>query len=99
MSDQRIPESLVARIRKLLALAGNNSNENEATLAAAKAQELLAAYNLEMSELGDEQPSEDAGREKSNAFEAATADWQVTLMAALADANFCLHWTETKVDW
>jgi hypothetical protein len=91
--SQSIPESVVSRVRKLLALAGNNSNENEAQAAAAKAQAILAEYNLEISQIGDAEPSADATREKDVGSVAATADWQVTLMAALAEANFCLHWT------
>lgn len=90
--SQAIPESVVNRIKKLLALAGNNSNEHESTAAAEKAQSLLQEYNLELSQVGDAEPAADAGREKISDI-AATADWQVTLMAAIAENNFCTHWT------
>jgi hypothetical protein len=43
-------ESLIKRIKKLMALS-KSSNENEAAAAAAKAQELLIKYNVEMSEV------------------------------------------------
>jgi len=43
-------KDIIEKIQKLLALA-NSSNENEAKLAAAKAQELLIKYNLSMSQI------------------------------------------------
>jgi hypothetical protein len=94
VSQTAVPESVIARVRKLLALAGNNSNENEANAAALKAQAILAEYNLEMSSIDDSEPaSVDATREKDEGSIAATSDWQVTLMKAVAEANFCAHWT------
>jgi hypothetical protein len=97
--SQSIPESVVVRIRKLLALANDGrGNANEAEVASQKAQALLAEYNLEMSQIGENEPnsqtSEDAAREKTTGFDAATADWQVTLMAAIAQNNFCMHWVQ-----
>jgi len=44
-------EKIIERIRKLLALAGNNPNEAEAALAMEKAQAELALHNLSMSEV------------------------------------------------
>lgn len=67
MSDQVIPASVVARVRKLLNLAGNNSNENEASSAASKAQEIMAEFNISLSEIGQESSvsaTGDAAREK-----------------------------------
>ena len=45
MSEQEI----MNKVQKLLALAGNNPNENEAQAAYAKAQAIIAEYNLDMS--------------------------------------------------
>jgi hypothetical protein len=45
-----VKNSIIEKIQKLLALA-TSSNENEAALAAAKAQELLVKYNLNMNEV------------------------------------------------
>lgn len=42
--------TILAKVQKLLALAGNNPNENEANAAYAKAQALIAEYNLDMSQ-------------------------------------------------
>ena len=43
------------KVNKLLALAGNNPSEAEANAADAKAQKLIAEYNLDMSEFSDEE--------------------------------------------
>ncbi len=50
-SDINVPVSIVERIKKLLALAGNNSNPNEAAAAAARAAELMQQYKLEEAQL------------------------------------------------
>lgn len=47
MTDSKIAD----KIEKLLALANNNPNENEAKLALLKAQKLMAEYNIELSSL------------------------------------------------
>lgn len=41
---------MLEKVRKLLALAGNNPSEEEAQAADLKAQELIARYNLDMSQ-------------------------------------------------
>lgn len=41
---------MLEKVKKLLALAGNNPSEEEAQAAALKAQELIAQYNLDISE-------------------------------------------------
>lgn len=46
-------EQLMEKVKKLLALAGNNPNENEAKAAMLKAQKLISEYNLDMNEMGD----------------------------------------------
>lgn len=46
-------EKVMDKIRKLLALANNNPNENEAMAAALKAQKLMAEYNIELDQLED----------------------------------------------
>lgn len=44
--------NIIRKIEALLALASNNSNSNEAFAAAAKAQELIAKYNIQIEQLG-----------------------------------------------
>ncbi len=46
---------MLDKVQKLLALAGNNPSEEEAKLAAKKAQELIAQYNLNLSDLSSEE--------------------------------------------
>lgn len=46
--------NIADKIQKLLALAGNNSNESEAKAALLKAQELMAQYNIDMDGLHQE---------------------------------------------
>lgn len=47
-------EKMLGKVQKLLALAGNNPSDEEAKAAALKAQQLIAQYNLDMSQaVGD----------------------------------------------
>ena len=48
-------EKMVDRVKKLLALAGNNPSEEEAKLALMRANALIAKYNLDLSEETGEQ--------------------------------------------
>lgn len=94
MSETAAPSAtIVARIQKLLALAGNNPNENEAAAAAAKVQELLASYNLDMN---DVQRTEE-GRTKTLHSRSAMYPFQQVLMRTLAANNFCLHFVDTSI--
>lgn len=47
-------EQLMNKVNKLLALAGNNPSQEEANAAYAKAQKLIAEYNLNMDEYSDD---------------------------------------------
>lgn len=60
MSNEKV-EQILDKVKKILALAGNNPSEEEAKSAALKAQELLAKYNLSMADIGDD---EDAPKEQ-----------------------------------
>lgn len=50
-------EKIISRIEKLLALAGNNPSAEEAQEAMMKAQEMMAKYNLDLSQMNN--PSSD----------------------------------------
>lgn len=89
------------KIRKLMALAGNNPSEAEAAAAMAKAQELLASYNLDMAQL--DQSTATADRDKRDAMgggvrlkqkveRSAMFVFQRQLWQALAETNFCVYW-------
>lgn len=87
-------QNIIAKIQKLLAL-GQSSNEAEATLAMARAQELLAKYNLEYAQVADAHVAGgtvEEKREKTRISRSAKYAWQVQLWKAIAEANFCWHW-------
>src|ERR1022692_3485341 len=93
-------DPIISRIKKLLNLA-QSPCEAEATLAMARAQELLAAHNLDYAQVKDtelfsNQPEEK--REKAQVNRSAKYQWQVDLWAAIAEANFCWHWVGNVVD-
>lgn len=98
MSD--VNDRLIEKIRKLLALSRNNSNENEASAAAAKVHELLASHNIEMAQLESDTPnSTDAleRRERTPHDRSAMYNYQRSLMETVAETNFCMYFL-TEVD-
>lgn len=82
----------VSTIEKLLRLAGNNPNEMEATSALAKAQELLATYNLDMAVI--EQNSGGKGKRSDEQIAGGMHKYQRQLWAHIARLNFCMYWTQ-----
>lgn len=92
MSNQNIVE----RIRKLLRLS-KSPNENEALAAAAKAQELLAAYNLDMADIGD--TSHQDMFEIDDGYVTASQPWRRVIAANVAVLYFCDHFYEFNRKW
>ena len=83
-------EAVIAKVRKLLAMAQGNANEHEAALAAEKAQELLEAYNLDMAVLNKQENKHSARKdEKRNG---GLYKWQRELWNAVATINFCKYY-------
>jgi len=82
-------DAVIAKVRKLLALAGNNTNEAEAASAAQKAQDLLEAYNLDMATV-NEQTKTFAVREDTRTG-GGLYKWQRALWYATATLNFCRY--------
>lgn len=89
-----IPAEVLDRIRKLMRLAGNNPNANEAALATAKAQELMLRWRLDSATISlDEEPSaepvegyydhEPVGGGKR------VASWRARLFTILCNNNAC----------
>ena len=54
MKSTMTKDQLMAKVQKLLALAGNNPSQEEANAAFLKAQKLIAQYNLNMDEFSEE---------------------------------------------
>lgn len=97
--DKHIDDSVVRKIQLLLNLGQHSSaNEHEAAIAMAKAQELLAQYNLELHEVqgqkvkGGTAEREPEKREKTKIDRSAMYGWQRELCKAIAEANFCFYW-------
>lgn len=87
-------ENIARRIQKLLALAGNNTNENEATAAAEKAMALAAEHGLELAQLevkAETNVTPGGKREKRSHDRAAMYKYQQTLMRAVAETHFCVY--------
>lgn len=82
--------AIIEKVRKLLALAGNNDNEHQAAAASAKAMELLAAYNLDMAVVTT--ASGPAQRQDKKTRGGLYA-WQRQIWEASARLNFCLYWS------
>lgn len=78
-------EKIIDLIRKCLALS-KSSNEHEASLALAKAQELLEKYNLSMAEVSIEQNKTPDLIKGKISFEER---WQSLLIHNIARLNFC----------
>lgn len=81
-------EKLAARIRKLLALAGNNPSETEAAAALERASELMAEHNLTMAHI-DALGSGDERLEDTHRSEHPRQTWARTIWGSVADLNFC----------
>lgn len=79
------PEKVLDLIRRLLALS-TSSNEHEAGLAAAKAQELLLKHNLEMSQIHQEEGNE---VERWDFKTSVIEPWLDLLCSAVSRANLC----------
>ena len=85
---------LYDKIAKLLQLASKNTNKEEAASAAAKAQELLTTYNLDVSFLEQQQGRVDGKREEAK-VSGGFYKFQRELYGAVAEMNFCMYFTET----
>lgn len=96
--DQDLTEEqvkIVQKVEKLLALANRKKgNEAEAAAAAAKAQEMLAAYNIDMAMV--EQGSGTSGKREEQKMAGGVYLYQRDLWRAVAELNFCLYWTSSR---
>lgn len=82
-------EKILSKIKNLLDLANNNSNENEAMAAALKAQELMAKYNIDSSAIDtDESEKELFHATYNDTGKHEMKKWKVTLSNIIA-RNFC----------
>jgi len=84
-------EEVLSKVRKLFELS-NSPNENEAALAAVKARELLARYNLSIADLPtDDSSSPLAPTEVSVRVGKAVRSWVKGLLLHVAEGFDCQH--------
>ena len=89
-------ESVLKRIQKLLKMSTENgASENEAMLAADKAQKLLQEHNLSISDLKDEDQVEPMDSED---VEVDRDLWKGYIRGATAKLYFCKTYTTMKLD-
>lgn len=89
MNDD-VKKKMLERVRKLLALS-TSSNENEAAIAAGKAQAILAEYNISMSEVGNihQDDDDDIIIDKMDAIR--MKPWRRPLAQSVAQMYFCTY--------
>lgn len=102
MSQQeQISDNVFRKIQLLLKLAERTEgNEVEAAAAMAKAQDILAQYNLDLATVQDKvvaggtntPEDEMAKRDYARIRRSAMYNWQRNLVKALAEANYCRYW-------
>lgn len=85
MIDQRDMAPILEKVKKLLALS-TSSNPHESALATAKAQELIAQYNLELSQVQVDNP---VSSYKSQDITTGRRVWRRQLLYIIAKYNFC----------
>lgn len=90
-----VPQNVIDRILKLVALSneGSGATEAEAANAANRATEMLQRYGLSIAEIeaaGGKTP-EGGQREKQVVQRGAMYKWQKSLMESIAEANFCFY--------
>jgi hypothetical protein len=86
-------EAIIEKIKKLLRLA-KSSNEHEAALAAARAQELLAKHNLDESEFSDRELPKEAAISYTDTVK-KPASWVYLLASSVAGAFDCGYFFRT----
>jgi uncharacterized protein DUF2786 len=85
-------DKIADRIRKLLALAGNNSSEAEAAAAMDRAMALMTEYNLSMAEVeanGDAKQNERIEAVFNGT--SARQTWARSIWYAVSEVNFCKY--------
>lgn len=76
-------DAIIARIKKLLSLASNNPNAEEAALAAAEAQRLMLRHQIETADLADGPPPVEQVDVQAASGKCRAVMWQAQLAAVL----------------
>lgn len=88
-------EKIIERIRKLMALAGNNPNEAERDAAMRKAHQLLIEHNLTPTDVIDN-PETVAAHSNGTAYR--NLPWRRVILTAIAKLYFCKLVTHKGAD-
>lgn len=81
---------VLKQAEKLLRLASSTTHQAERESAEKKVQDLLLAYNLSASAIGDA----DEGRRSQEKLKGGFYKYERDLWSAVAEINFCLHWCD-----
>ncbi len=87
------PEALrvIEKVQKLLTLSKDaGATEHEAQVAAAMAQKLLEAHNLDMASIGH---TAKGSQRSDNKLKGGLYKWQRELWRAVSELNFCMYWS------
>ena len=88
-----VEPKVIDRIRKLLALAGNNPNEHEAALAASRAQELMLEHDLTMASVSTKMDARTTGIERTERKvlrqKGKPGGWKVALFNCVGSTSDC----------
>lgn len=88
-----VDAKVIERIKKLLALAGNNPNEHEAASAAARAQELMQEHDLSMESVSTKVDARTAGIGRTDRTtlreRGKPGGWKVDIFRAVGDTSDC----------
>ena len=95
MSEQKETlEKMLKKVKKLLSLAGNNPSQEEATAASLKAQELIAKYNLDLTDI--EKETLEIG--ESEYRTGVDKSWKYGLASVVAKNFRCMvYWLDRRV--
>jgi len=94
--EEKADRKILLRIKKLLALAENNDNINEAASAAAMASKLMAKFNLERADvLIKEMKPDDLIEQMAERGQRRVPQWMSGLVVPIARAHDC----EARYSW
>lgn len=91
--DQAKTDAIIERVKKLLAMAAGNANENEAATASRMAQALMEQHNIDMAVLGKSGKGKQGAARKDTKEKGGLYGWQRALWKATAELNMCVYWS------
>lgn len=90
-------EAVKDKIKKLLALSQDNPSDAESYAAMSKAQELMAKFKLEKSDITDDEKEECISTKTTISFGTRSSDHYLNDLAAIIANNFCcVNYVSTK---